>query len=236
MYKKLFTEIQNRLSDIADDKFAISTQRFFKESVKARGVKTPEVQKLARSYFKQIDLLSKSDIFKLCNDLMASDYMEDFFAACEFTYHIKNKLEYSDFKILEKFVKKYINNWAKCDTFCNHTIGTFIEKFPEIIPEIKKWSVDKNQWVRRASSVSFILLARHGKYIDDVFEIADILLTDDKDMVQKGYGWALKAASEKYPKRVYDFVVDRVNKMPRTAFRYAIEKLPTEMRKSAMAL
>lgn len=230
------TEIQNKLSEIADINFAASSQHFFKEQTKMRGVRTPIVYKLARSYFKQIDKMNKSDVFNLCDNLMASDYIEDFFVACEFSYHIKNKFEFDDFQILESFVKNYINNWAKCDTFCNHTVGAFIEKFPKIIPEIKKWARAKNLWMRRASAVSFILLARHGKFIDDVFEIADILLQDDKDMVQKGYGWALKAASEKYPERVYDFVVARHDKMPRTAFRYAIEKLPQEMRKRAMTL
>lgn len=236
MYKNILTEIQNKLSEIANVEFAISTQRFFKDSVNARGIKSGDVYKIAREYFKQIDNMSKTDVFKLCDDLINSNYMEDFFVACEFSYRIRKKFEYSDFKFMEKVVSKHIDNWAKCDTFCNHTIGAFIEKFPNIIPEIKKWSYSKNQWIRRASAVSFILLARHGKYIDDVFEIADSMLTDKQDMVQKGYGWALKAASEKYPNRVYEFVIARVDKMPRTAFRYAIEKLPTDMRKQAMEL
>lgn len=235
-WQDLVTEIQNKLVEISNSEFVISSQSFFKEPVKIRGVRTPVVQKLARGYFGQIDKMNRADVFKLCDDLMASDYMEDFFVACEFAYRIRPKFEFNDFKTLEGFVKKYVNNWAKCDTFCNHTIGSFIEKFPKIIPEIKKWARNKNLWVRRASAVSFILLARHGKFIDDVFEIADILLMDLEDMVQKGYGWALKVIGEKQPKLVYDFVMVRRNKMPRTAFRYAIEKLPPDMQKLAMTL
>jgi len=230
----MFKEIQNKLLKISNPQVAESGKRFFKEQIKIRGVKTPEVQKLAREYFSQIDIMEKSEVFNLCEDLMKTDYQEEFFIACEFSYRIRKKFEKSDFKIFEKWVSIYINNWAKCDTFCNHTMGTLIEKFPELISEIKKWTMSKNLWVRRASAVTFILSARHGKFIDDVFEIADSLLTDSEDMVQKGYGWALKAASEKYPKRVYDFAVKRVDKMPRTAFRYAIEKLPQEMRQLAM--
>lgn len=232
----MFKDIQNRILKISDPQVAESGRRFFKEEIKIHGVKTPDVQNLAREYFSQIDKMEKSKIFELCESLIKTDYQEEFFIACAFVYRIHKKFEKSDFAIFEKWVKSYINNWAKCDTFCNHTMGSLIEKFPVLISDIKKWSQSKNLWVRRASAVTFILPARHGKFIDDVFEIADSMLTDPADMVQKGYGWALKAASEKYPKRVYDFVIARVDEMPRTAYRYAIEKLPAEMKKKAMKL
>lgn len=43
--------------------------------------------------------------------------------------------------------------------------------------------------MRRATAVSLIIPAKRGKYLDDVLEIADALLTDEDDMVRKGYGW-----------------------------------------------
>lgn len=232
----MLKEIQNELLKISDPQVAKSGRRFFKEEIKIHGVKTPDVKKLAREYFPKIDKMEKSAVFDLCEKLMQTDYQEEFFVACEFSYRIKKKFEKSDFKIFEKWVKNYINNWAKCDSFCNHTMGELIEKFPELITEIKKWTSSKNLWVRRAAAVTFILPARHGKFVDDVFEIADSILLDNEDMVQKGYGWALKAASQKRPQCVYDFVVNRVGQMPRTAYRYAIEKLPVEMKKKAMSL
>ena len=44
----------------------------------------------------------------------------------------------------------------------------------------------------------------------------------------------LKAASEAYQKEVFDFVGSHKTTMPRTALRYAIEKMPQELRKEAM--
>lgn len=54
------------------------------------------------------------------------------------------------------------------------------------------------------------------------------------DMVQKGYGWMLKEAAKRFPKEVFEFVMERKGTMPRTALRYAIEKYPQEMRKRVM--
>jgi 3-methyladenine DNA glycosylase AlkD len=40
--------------------------------------------------------------------------------------------------------------------------------------------------MRRASAVSLIIPAKHGKFLKESIEIADLLLTDTDDMVRKG--------------------------------------------------
>lgn len=46
---------------------------------------------------------------------------------------------------------------------------------------------------------------------------------DSDVMVQKGYGWMLKEASNNYPNEVFDYVMKRKKEMPRIALRYAID-------------
>jgi 3-methyladenine DNA glycosylase AlkD len=59
-------------------------------------------------------------------------------------------------------------------------------------------------------------------------------LKDKDDMVQKGYGWLLKEASRTHEREVFDYVMKHKAKMPRTALRYAIEKMPEKLRSKAM--
>jgi 3-methyladenine DNA glycosylase AlkD len=99
---------------------------------------------------------------------------------------------------------------------------------------LKKWAKSENRWVKRASSVTLIIPARKGLFLNDIFEIANTLLTDTDDMVQKGYGWMLKAASQAYEKEVFDFIMNNKKAMPRTALRYAIEKMSPELKSKAM--
>ena len=54
-------------------------------------------------------------------------------------------------------------------------------------------------------------------------------------MVQKGYGWMLKVVSNHEPRKVFEYVMRHKKEMPRTALRYAIEKLSPDLRKQAMA-
>jgi 3-methyladenine DNA glycosylase AlkD len=161
--------------------------------------------------------------------------MEESFVACNWSYFVNKQYEPTDFRVFERWVNKYISNWATCDTFCNHTVGTFIEMYPDYLSGLKKWAESKNRWVKRASSVSLIIPARKGKFLNDIFEIADILHSDTDDMVQKGYGWMLKAASQAHQEDVFNYVISRKDTMPRTSLRYAIEKMPIELKARAMA-
>ena len=88
--------------------------------------------------------------------------------------------------------------------------------------------------MRRAAAVSLIIPARKGKFLKEILELADILLTDPDDMVQKGYGWMLKVASQSHQHEIYNYVIGNKKIMPRTALRYAIEKMPKELRIKAM--
>lgn len=89
--------------------------------------------------------------------------------------------------------------------------------------------------MKRAAAVSLIIPARKGLFLNEIFSIADTLLHDKDDLVQKGYGWMLKAASQAHEKEVFKYVISKKTTMPRTALRYAIEKIPKELKTIAMA-
>ena len=160
--------------------------------------------------------------------------MEESFIACHWSYAVRKDYEVRDFDVFEKWIKNYVTNWASCDTLCNHTIGEFIEMYPEYLVRLKEFAKSENRWMRRASAVSLIIPARKGKFLNDILEIADIMLLDKDDLVQKGYGWMLKAASQAHQKEIFDYVVSKKDVMPRTALRYAIEKMPKALKTIAM--
>lgn len=228
-------QIRQELNQIADEKTREGGQRYFKEEVKLYGVKSADVSKIGKKYFDSIKEKKKSEIFELCEELWRSGYMEESFIACNWSYFIHKRYEEKDLKVFEKWLEEYVSNWASCDTLCNHTIGTFLEMYPAYVAELKKWARSENRWLRRGSAVSLIVPARKGKFMSDIFEIADILLVDQDDLVQKGYGWMLKAASQAHQEQVFDYVVKHKGVMPRTALRYAIEKMPVELKKEAMS-
>jgi 3-methyladenine DNA glycosylase AlkD len=232
---KIIENLRQELIKNADEKTRLSGERFFKEDVKLYGIKSTEVSLISKEHFKAIVDKSKENIFGLCNDLWKSGYMEESFVACNWSYNVHKQYEPSDFYVFESWVNNYVGNWASCDTLCNHTVGTFVEMYPKYLSGLKKWATSSNHWVKRASAVSLIVPARNGKFLPEIFEIADILHSDKDDMVQKGYGWMLKAASQAYQQEVFKYVMKKKATMPRTSLRYAIEKMPSELKALAMA-
>lgn len=234
MKRDVLEAVRQELLQSVDEKIRESSKRFFKEEVKFHGVKSNLVKLIAAKYFREIKDRDKKEIFSLCEDLLQAGYGEEALIAFEWSYSLRRAYVPQDFLVFEMWVDRYVDNWAKCDTLCNHTIGSFVEMYPEFIERLAVWARSENRWLRRASAVTLILPARKGDFLKDVFEIANLLLEDRDDMVQKGYGWMLKEASKKHQAEVFDYVMKWKAKMPRTALRYAIEKMPVEMRRKAM--
>ena len=250
MKTQILAELRQMLLDSVDKKFQATGDRVFKEEIKMYGVKVPVAGRIGKDVFQKIKKLPKQEIFELCEELWQSGWIEEGHIACNWSYALHKQYEPADFKTFERWVRTYITNWATCDSLCNHTVGTFVEMYPEYVGELKKWTHSDNRWMKRAAAVTLIIPAREGLFLGDILEIADTLLLDSDDLVRKGYGWMLKAASlseptaaanrldqetrKKHLEAVFDFVMKRRAVMPRTALRYAIEKMPPELKAEAM--
>ena len=236
MKKEFLSELRAALLKNADIETRISSSLFFKKGEEALvyGVKAACTNKIAKDFRNRAKSFTKEEILAICEELWKSKYLEEAVIACKFTESLWKQYEPADFKIFEHWVNNYVNNWADCDTLCNHTIGSFIMMYPEYVNELKKWAKSSNRWTKRASAVTLIITARKGLFLKEIFEIADILLLDQDDLVQKGYGWMLKVASESNLERVFEYIISKREIMPRTALRYAIEKMPKELKTKAM--
>jgi len=219
--------------DKAENK--VNYQQFFKEKLdEPVGLKSAVLRKISNQLFKEIKMLPKNEILDIADKLLESN--ERYFRFFAFDWAIKVKKDYTktDFNRFERWLKKYVSNWGQCDHISTGPIGLVVLMYPELAQKTKKWTKSRNRWERRAAAVSLIMPVRNRLLLDEVFKTADILLTDEDDMVRKGYGWMLKEASNVYQKEVFAYVMKHRAKMPRTALRYAIEKMPPTLRKKAM--
>ena len=228
--------IQSELSKIATPERKKAIEFFFKHEIAAYGVNSPDTQALGRIVIQQLksEKWTKSQAFDLAEKLFQNASIEESLLACQIVLAYKKDYSISDFEIFESWIALYIDNWAECDTFCNKTIGEMLLRFPDLTERVKSWALSPNLWVRRASAVSFIYPAKKNVLVEVQWEIALLLLEDKEDMVQKGYGWMLKVLSQNRQEEVFQFVCQYKERMPRTALRYAIEKMPENLRKQAM--
>ena len=72
---------------------------------------------------------------------------------------------------------------------------------------------------------------------EEAFKIAEMLMKDSHDLIHKAIGWMLREIGKKVgEKELFKFLDKHAKTMPRTALRYAIERLPMQKRKYYMKL
>jgi len=231
--------IKDLLADIkAADKPAnrVNYQRFFKEKLEHPiGLRTSVLRGISNKGFKRVKPLGRDAILDRCDELLSSGRRYTRFFAFEWAGKLEAEFEKRDFARFERWLRAYVDDWADCDGLCCGVVGPLLARFPDLSAKRAKWAGSKSQWFRRAAAVSLIVPVRRGLLLEDVLKTARALLTDGEDLVQKGYGWMLKEAGDRFFPEVCRFVIANKARMPRTALRYAIEKWPAADRREAMS-
>ena len=132
--------------------------------------------------------------------------------------------------------KDYAANWATTDAICGILIGPLLVMFPPLARQMRAWSSDRNMWVRRASAVGLIALARKGEALDVLYAVAKRLHADKEDLIQKAVGWMLREAGKTDEQRLEKYLRANGPSIPRTTVRYAIERFPETKRRTLLAI
>ena len=120
-----------------------------------------------------------------------------------------------------------INNWDLVDRAAPHVVGGYLMDRPRNV--LYKLARSKNPWERRTAIVSTWYFIRAGQ-VDDTFRIAEILVSDTHELVQKATGSWLREAGKRDEGQLLRFLDDHAKRMPRTMLRYATEKLAKKRR------
>jgi 3-methyladenine DNA glycosylase AlkD len=71
----------------------------------------------------------------------------------------------------------------------------------------------------------------------DLFQIAELLLSDRQDLIHKAVGWSLREAGKRVDRNALrEFLDEHAARMPRIALRYAIEHLDESERQHYLRL
>ena len=233
-YKNVVESIDSQLTSFIEEEYKSGQYKFHSKEFTLLGVRTNYVRKIISDIYKEIKNWDEKEIYKLIELLLQKQFNE--YILIGFGLALKSTKNFTDehFTIFESWIANYVIDWGQCDDLCGGVLGKFMFENPDYLSKVISWAEKENVWFKRASAVSLIYSLRKGKYLEPCFEIADKLLLDEHDMVQKGYGWMLKVASSQHQEKVFEFVLKRKGTMPRTALRYAIEKMPKELKMKAM--
>lgn len=228
----MITEIKTALQDLAVQEKVEILQKFFKtgkgeyaEGDRFIGVTVPDQRKIAKEYFQKISLKESAE---LLSSKIHEDRQTALFILVYKFEKAKNKAEQKE--IVEFYLKnkKFINNWDLVDSSCYKILGNycFETKDDSVLIEL---SEEENLWSQRIAIVSTMYHVKKGSF-ELLKSLALKNLHHEHDLMHKANGWLLREMGKKNEAELLNFLHLHYQKMPRTTLRYAIEKLPENLR------
>jgi 3-methyladenine DNA glycosylase AlkD len=227
--------LRRRLRQVRDPKFRDSIRRFFKEPVRALGVRAADVRKIASAAAKEYRRarLDLEEILRIADKLWKYGALEERALAVAIVSRFRRHLEPRHWKDFDGWVGS-LTNWGDTDGLCTQILAPLIEKEPLLARRLSSWARSRNRWRRRAAAVALVPLARRGRHHDDAFAICRRLATDRDDMVMKGIGWLLKEVARTQPRAVVTFLSADLDRFAPMTVRYACEAMPARLRSQLM--
>jgi 3-methyladenine DNA glycosylase AlkD len=120
-----------------------------------------------------------------------------------------------------------INNWDLVDRSAPYVVGGYLYDKPR--KKLYTLAKSKNVWERRTAIVSTYYFIRQNE-TDDTFKIAEILIHDQHDLIQKATGGWVREAGKRDPDALIALLNKYASTMPRITLRYATEHLDKKKR------
>jgi 3-methyladenine DNA glycosylase AlkD len=123
-----------------------------------------------------------------------------------------------------------VNNWDIVDLTCRDTVGRYLWETQAPRDVLFKLARSDNLWQKRVGIISTFYFIGKGDPSTSL-EIADVLVNDKHDLIQKAVGWTLREVGKRVDTKLLTGFLDRhAATMPRTALRYALEHLSPQTR------
>jgi 3-methyladenine DNA glycosylase AlkD len=223
--QELAASVREQLIAAANPATRDGIRHYFREPIDPYGVPTPQVRRIAAAAYKALKIWPPAQRNRFCQELWKSGKSEEGVVAIYVYRRFQKQCAACEFHLFEKWIDRFVRNWAHCDGVGSWLIAACIENEPALSQALPEWTRSPNRWKRRAAAVSLIQEAKRGRSTEMIFRIADAIAADPDDMVQKGVGWMLKEAYPPRPRAVVEFLEARRGKIPRRVLRYAAEKM-----------
>jgi 3-methyladenine DNA glycosylase AlkD len=126
-----------------------------------------------------------------------------------------------------------INTWDLVDLSGHHIVGGYLFDKPRTV--LYELARSGDWWERRLAIFATLHFVRKGE-VDDTFAIAEILVNDQEDYVNKAVGGLLREAGKSDRARLIDFLDRHAATAPRVTLRFAIEHFDPALRKHYLML
>jgi len=132
-------------------------------------------------------------------------------------------------------LRAYVNSWDLVDTSAPMLLGDWLLASGADRGILDELAAENHLWSQRMAILATLTFIRRGQFADTL-RLAETLLTHPHDLMHKAVGWLLREVGKREVEALHEFLREHAGRMPRTALRYAIEKLPEGERRAYLQL
>ncbi|MDG4759096.1 DNA alkylation repair protein [Micromonospora sp. WMMD710] len=224
-------DVRRELARLADPLRAEASSRFLQmtpggygEGDRTIGVRVPDQRRVAARYWRDLSLVDTADLLR---DGVHEERLTSLLILVR--KYAKGDEEERD-RIFRLVLANtaHINNWDLVDSSAPYIVGPWLlDKDRSVLDRLAGSAL---VWDRRIAIMATFAFIRAGDF-RWTFRLADQLLHDPHDLVQKAVGWMLREVGNRDRTAEEEFLAGRHRVMPRVMLRYAIEKFEPERRR-----
>jgi 3-methyladenine DNA glycosylase AlkD len=223
-------DVEHELRALANPRDAAFLQRFFKtgpgqygEGDRFLGIRVPQLRRLVRRFRE----LPREQVLML---LQSTWHEQRLIALLLLVEQYKCGTEAEREAICRAYLDntRYVNNWDLVDSSAEHIMGP--RHGPGNLRPLEELARSESIWERRIAMLATFHWIKQGEF-RPALHVAKLLLSDDHDLIHKAVGWMLREIGKRDLTAEERFLRRHYHDMPRTALRYATERLPEERRR-----
>jgi 3-methyladenine DNA glycosylase AlkD len=219
----------DRLKVLQSDKELKKIRRYFKSDDSENrviGVRMKNTFDLAKE-FTDMPLVE-------IEELLESPYYEARMGAVsimDFRVRQKKATEEIRKQLFDLYLEKHnrLNNWDFMDRAAPRVIGSYLYDFNKPREILYKLAKSSDPWKRRTAIVSTSWFLRKGE-LDDTYNIAELLLNDEHEYVQKAIGTWVRHAGKQDENRLLEFLENHAPDIQRKTLTTMMENLTNEQK------
>jgi 3-methyladenine DNA glycosylase AlkD len=217
------TDVKAALRSVANPTKAAFFPHFFKTGPGQYGVTVPQQRLIARQ-FRDLPLAQVRQL------LLSRLHEERLTALLLLVYQYEHATTSVRREIYNFYLDhtERINNWDLVDASAEFIVGPWLEDKDRTI--LERLARSKSLWERRIAIIATFHYIRAGQF-DTTLRMAELLLHDPHDLIQKAVGWMLREVGKRDQLTLRAFLTTHYRTMPRTMLRYAIERFDPELRR-----
>lgn len=215
---------------------AASAQNYLKSPLEFSGTTVPEVRRIVTAWRRSQPALTAARLTALAAALWDGPVFESRLAAVILLADRRALLGADDAALVEHFVRT-AGTWALLDSLAADVMGSLVERFPELVAMLDRWSTDDDFWMRRSALLALLVPLRRGDtaQFGRFGRYADAMLADREFFVRKAIGWVLRETGKREPDLIAGWLAPRVDRASGVTIKEAVKWLPAAHRDALLA-